>query len=95
MSFSKNPIESLPKDITYKGDCYMLTLYVTAWGKLCLAYESCSTQFDRIFSVVVEPSPHRTDVSLSEQEMILDADSLNEAVKITKKRIKLFLKNNQ
>ena len=95
MSFSKNPIESLPKDITYKGDYYMLTLYVTAWGKLCLAYESCSTQFDRIFSVVVEPRPQRIKLSLSMPEMILDTGSLNEAVKITKKRIKLFLKNNQ
>ena len=49
----KNPLENLPKNITYKGKPYFLTMHTTFRNHLCIQYQYKPE--DYILSYVIEP----------------------------------------
>jgi len=58
-----NKVELLPKDFYYKDDLYQLSLWVTAWNKLCIGYRNAlASKHDSLFCVCVEPQNEPTDI---------------------------------
>ena len=54
-----NKLETLPKHVNYKNECYSLLVWVTAWGRLCVGYRLIGNAGDdtlptNILSFVVE-----------------------------------------
>lgn len=47
-------ITDFPISINYGGDVYFLSVYVTAWNKLCFAYRNAFDKGVTILSEVVE-----------------------------------------
>lgn len=71
-----NDIEKLPKEILVNDKIYKLTIYVTAWNKLCVAYRDCITR-ECICSVIVEGRYFKIEDDI---DNIGDATTLEEAV---------------
>ena len=50
-----NKVELLPKDLKINGKWYQPRLYITAFGKWCIAYKNIVKPSDHLCSVVIEP----------------------------------------
>jgi len=50
-----NKVELLPKDLKINDKWYQPRLYITAWGKWCIAYKNMVDLNDHLCSVCVEP----------------------------------------
>ena len=88
-----NKIESLPIRIKVEKEIYNLTLFVTAWDKLCLAYESDDRK-GKLMSVVVDNSIMGKYVlldDLSRPNPIATAKTLDDAVDAMDELIKKYL----
>jgi len=51
---SINDLNVLPKYITCDGVSYSFKIFVTAWGKFCMAYVSTEDNITKLFSVVID-----------------------------------------
>lgn len=88
-----NDIQKLPKHIMFDGELYTLSMYVTAWGKLAVAYTKCFPTKDKneelhIFSQVVEPKHHKIPIYSNDIYEIVDVPNLQYAFITLKARLK-------
>lgn len=82
-----NKIETLPIRIKVEKEIYNLTLFVTAWDKLCLSYER-EDRKEKLMSVVVDNSIMEKYVLLAS---IATAKTLDDAVDAMDELIKKYL----
>lgn len=88
-----NVIELLPKEIEVNDKIYGLSLYITAWRKICLCYANEMKLGDTILSQVVE-SEMTAKPEFSECiEDIVDVPDLNSAVAMMQMRLNDGLAN--
>ena len=88
-----NTIELLPKEIEVNDKIYGLSLYITAWRKICLCYANEMKLGDTILSQVVE-SEMTTKPEFSEcMEDIVDVPDLDSAVAMMQMRLNDGLAN--
>lgn len=87
-----NKIETLPIRIKVEKEVYNLTLFVTAWDKLCLAYERDDRK-EKLMSVVVDGNIKEKYVldDLSRPNPIATAKTLDDAVDAMDELIKKYL----
>lgn len=87
-----NKIETLPIRIKVEKEVYNLTLFVTAWDKLCLSYERDDRK-EKLMSVVVDNSIKEKYVldDLSRPNPIATAKTLDDAVDAMDELIKKYL----
>lgn len=82
-----NTIELLPKEIEVNDKIYGLSLYITAWHKICLCYANELKLGDIILLQVVE-SEMTIEPKFSEcMEDIVDVPDLDSAVLVMQKRL--------
>ena len=82
-----NSIELLPKEIEVNDKIYGLSLYITAWHKICLCYSNEMKLNDTILSQVVE-SEMGIEPKFSEcMEDIVDVPDLVSAVAMMQMRL--------
>lgn len=82
-----NTIELLPKEIEVNDKIYGLSLYITAWRKICLCYSNEMKLGDTILSQVVE-SEMAIEPKFSEcMQDIVDVPDLNSAVLVMQMRL--------
>lgn len=82
-----NKIETLPIRIKVEKEVYNLTLFVTAWDKLCLSYERDDRK-EKLMSVVVDENIKEKYVLLAS---IATAKTLDDAVDAMDELIKKYL----
>ena len=88
-----NTIELLPKEIEVNDKIYGLSLYITAWHKICLCYSNEMKPNDYILSQVVE-SEMTTKPEFSECMWdIVDVPDLDSAVAMMQMRLNDGLAN--
>lgn len=88
-----NTIELLPKEIEVNDKIYGLSLYITAWHKICLCYANELKLGDIILLQVVE-SEMTTKPEFSEcMEDIVDVPDLDSAVAMMQMRLNDGLAN--
>ena len=88
-----NVIELLPKEIEVNDKIYGLSLYITAWRKICLCYANEMKLGDTILSQVVE-SEMTAKPEFSEcMQDIVDVPDLNSAVAMMQLRLNDGLAN--
>ena len=88
-----NTIELLPKEIEVNDKIYGLSLYITAWRKICLCYANEMKLGDTILSQVVE-SEMTAKPEFSEcMQDIVDVPDLNSAVAMMQLRLNDGLAN--
>ena len=84
-------LETLPKVIEYDGKLWSLNMHVTAWNKLCVAYEPSfrGNPGDLAFllSQVVEPDMKGRPVHTDNPEDIVDVKNFTSAVSTVKNRL--------
>lgn len=89
-------IETLPREIKYNGKYYLLSVHVTAWGKLCVGYnilDPREIEYVHILSNVIDTkytvrppyNPHGINDTM-------DVDNFNDAVDMLEKRVNDALK---
>lgn len=81
-----NSIETLPVSIERNDTIYTLKVYVTAWNKLCVAYQNIMDIADKYCSVVIEPDNYPSKPGI-QNESIGNARNLDEAVEMVKEYI--------
>ena len=82
-----NSIELLPKEIEVNDKIYGLSLYITAWHKICLCYSNEMKLNDTILSQVVE-SEMAIEPKFSEcMQDIVDVPDLDSAVLVMQMRL--------
>lgn len=57
-----NVIETLKKNINVDGKIYSLSIYVTAWNKLCISYRGFDNN-NKFCSVVVDADSKKVDIA--------------------------------
>ena len=88
-----NTIELLPKEIEVNDKIYGLSLYITAWRKICLCYANEMKLNDYILTQVVE-SEMTAKPEFSEcMEDIVDVPDLDSAVAMMQMRLNDGLAN--
>lgn len=88
-----NTIELLPKEIEVNDKIYGLSLYITAWHKICFCYANELKLGDIILLQVVE-SEMTTKPEFSEcMEDIVDVPDLDSAVAMMQMRLNDGLAN--
>ena len=88
-----NTIELLPKEIEVNNKIYGLSLYITAWRKICLCYANELKLGDIILLQIVE-SEMDTKPEFSEcMEDIVDVPDLDSAVAMMQMRLNDGLAN--
>lgn len=50
-----NKVETLVKEINVFDNVYIPQIYLTSWGKWCVAYINITESRDKLCSVVIEP----------------------------------------
>lgn len=87
-----NKIETLPIRIKVEKEVYNLTLFVTAWDKLCLSYERDDRK-EKLMSVVVDGNIKEKYVldDLPRPNPIATAKTLDDAVDAMDELIKKYL----
>lgn len=69
-----NKVETLVKEITVLDKVYIPQVYLTGWGRWCVAYVNITNSRDKLCSVVVEPENEPVDI------MDVPVDSLNAGI---------------
>ena len=69
-----NKVETLVKQITVLDKVYIPHVYLTGWGRWCVAYVNIVNSRDKLCSVVVEPENNPVDI------MDVPVDSLNAGI---------------
>ena len=88
-----NTIELLPKEIEVNNKIYGLSLYITAWRKICLCYANEMKLGDTILSQVVE-SEMTAKPEFSEcMQNVVDVPDLDSAVAMMQLRLNDGLAN--
>lgn len=69
-----NKVETLVKQITVLDKFYIPYVYLTGWGRWCVAYVNITDFHDKLCSVVVEPENEPVDI------MDVPIDSMNAGI---------------
>jgi len=92
-----NKVELLPKDLKINDKWYQPRLYITAWGKWCIAYKNMVDLNDHLCSVCVEPEnePRTIESTIGcLNEYIGNAKTLDDACDMITKYINDHFINN-
>ena len=85
-----NKVELLPKNLKINDKWYQPRLYITAFGKWCIAYKNMGDLNDHLCSVCVEPEnkPRKIEETIGYlNEGIGNARTLNAAANMLKKYV--------
>ena len=93
-----NDIQKLPKSIMLGGELHELCMYVTALGKLAVAYKKCipnkkPNEIIHILTQVVEPDNHKVPTFSNDINDIVDVPNLQVAFKTLEVRVQEAIKN--
>lgn len=91
-------IETLPREIKYNGKYYLLSVHVTAWGKLCVGYKVLDarvTEDIHILSHVIEDKENATMYYPKDVTDIMNVMNFDDAVETLEIRVNEAIKLGQ